>query len=338
MVRWVRVALSVLLVLALVGCGGEPASEPSLTGEVPAGPDGREPAVGPATPEPEPEPESEAEPGQGPAAVPPEPAAEPPHEWEAPEPAAEPPQEQAAQPPEPGDEVPEPAEPPAPGAADELLPDLVPLPPTNLYLEVTDAGRHLLRFEQGIANAGRGPLRVQGVLRSGNGEVADGVQEILDTAGRVARTVPAASVRFHPHHKHWHADEVAAYELRRDSPWGAVAASNGKVSYCFVDNEPLAGYSGPERPAQFLNCKTSVMGLTEGWVDVYTADLYDQWVDVTGLPDGIYYLVVTVDPGQTYVDATRENNTAWVKVELSGGGREVRVARRSELPGDALPP
>jgi hypothetical protein len=221
---------------------------------------------------------------------------------------------------------------PATARADERLPDLKALPPYDIAMEVTADGRHLLRFSQAFANIGAGPILVRGKLAP-DGSMP-GYQEIVDEAGNVVRTHRVADVVFHPDHKHWHAGDIASYELRRGGPTGPVVAKNGKVSYCLVDDHQAPEYTGKYYPPQFLNCREPYFGLTAGWVDLYEADLPDQWVDVTGVPDGIYYLVVTGDPHDVYLeadDATRANNRVWVKLELLDQGRQVRVMAPDEI-------
>lgn len=218
--------------------------------------------------------------------------------------------------------------------AGELLPDIKTLPPTEISLEISETGRHLLRFTQAFTNLGPGVLRVRGVLPEGEEEVAKGYQEILDEEGNVVRSLPIPSVIFHPHHKHWHAGDIAAYQLRLGSPWGPLVAQNGKISYCLVDQEPSPDYTGKYHPPTYVNCETATQGISPGWVDTYTADLHDQWVDVTGVGDGVYYLVVHGDPERVYTEADdgdRANNTAWARVELFDGGRQVRVMAEEEI-------
>jgi hypothetical protein len=217
----------------------------------------------------------------------------------------------------------------AAAAQRELLPDLVSLLPENIYVDKDTEGRTLIRFTQKVANIGEGAMRVIG-RATPSGEIA-GFQEILGDMGEVVRERPAASVIFHPQHDHWHAADVMSYELRQGAPGGPVAARNGKVGYCFVDDAPYDGYKGKRDPQRHFNCKTMRMGLSAGWVDIYRADLYDQWIDITDAPDGIYYLVVKVDPTNIYLESDRENNTAWLKMSFSKATKSLKI-----LPEDAI--
>ncbi|OGO15568.1 MAG: hypothetical protein A2Z14_14365 [Chloroflexi bacterium RBG_16_48_8] len=57
-----------------------------------------------------------------------------------------------------------------------------------------------------------------------------------------------------------------------------------------VEHKEMEATSGslyPEQPI-YTNCAAHFQGLSPGWIDVYENSLPDQWVDITGLPNGIY--------------------------------------------------
>ena len=61
--------------------------------------------------------------------------------------------------------------------------------------------------------------------------------------------------------------------------------------------------------------------MSVGWADVYTWDLFGQSLDITGLPDGFYWLLSTADPANLLNEgggAAESNNTAAVKIRLQG--------------------
>ena len=118
----------------------------------------------------------------------------------------------------------------APGAG--LLPDLQTVVPTHLQI-VNQQQRDYLRFSNGIANTGAGPL----ALRPENvGDITNGIQEIRDASGNVVREHLASQYEFHPAHNHWHLGDVALFEVRRGSPTGPVVSGNSiKVTFCLID-------------------------------------------------------------------------------------------------------
>ncbi|MNT87318.1 hypothetical protein D3C72_2277190 [compost metagenome] len=71
------------------------------------------------------------------------------------------------------------------------------------------------------------------------------------------------------------------------------------------------------------------MGITPGFADVYSSSLPEQQIDVSRLEPGVYTLVVRVDPGGRFLDATRANNVSWAQIELDPQNGTLRVIRTS---------
>ena len=80
-------------------------------------------------------------------------------------------------------------------------------------------------------------------------------------------------------------------------------------------------------------------GISVGWVDQYHQSTDGQQVDLTGLPNGDdYYLVSTTNPTGSFLEQDKTNNTAWVRFTLStesNGNCKVTVTDHSpcENPG-----
>ena len=100
-----------------------------------------------------------------------------------------------------------------------LLPDLRTVVPAHMQI-VNQQQRDLLRFSNGIANTGAGPLALRPETV---GLVTNGIQEIRDVNGNVVSERLASQYEFHPAHNHWHLGDVALFEVRRGSPTGPVA-------------------------------------------------------------------------------------------------------------------
>ncbi len=83
-------------------------------------------------------------------------------------------------------------------------------------------------------------------------------------------------------HNHWHYEGYAEY-LLYDS-LGQAMAQGFKNGFCVMDLECSGGGS-----AQY-GC--SNMGISMGCGDIYSSGLACQWIDITGVPDGRYTLVV----------------------------------------------
>lgn len=83
-------------------------------------------------------------------------------------------------------------------------------------------------------------------------------------------------------HNHWHHNGYAKYDLfTLDGGYIPVGFKNG---FCVMDLECSGGGT-----AQY-GCGT--MGISAGCGDIYSSGLSCQWIDVTGVEDGTYFLVV----------------------------------------------
>ncbi|MCP4890142.1 MAG: hypothetical protein GY904_26510, partial [Planctomycetaceae bacterium] len=56
-----------------------------------------------------------------------------------------------------------------------------------------------------------------------------------------------------------------------------------------------------------------------GWTDVYTRGLANQWIDITGIPDGEYWLEVVVDPESQLLESDETNNVTRIIVDITDG-------------------
>ena len=79
---------------------------------------------------------------------------------------------------------------------------------------------------------------------------------------------------------------------------------------------PAAGSFG-QRSWSTTQVRTRKLRISAGWGDQYHHATDGQEVELTGLPEGDYYLVSTSDPGNAFLESDDDNNTAWVKFTLS---------------------
>jgi hypothetical protein len=137
-------------------------------------------------------------------------------------------------------------------------------------------------------------------------------------------------------HHHWHLQKVARYSLW-NADRGAEVASAQKVGFCLNDSEHVEPGKGPSsavyRPVwpetgscrRFEPNATAVyQGISPGWRDVYDRGLAFQWIDVSELAPGEYWLREEVDPGEVVIQ--------------EGGPASAFAATTSIVPGfDAQP-
>lgn len=70
--------------------------------------------------------------------------------------------------------------------------------------------------------------------------------------------------------------------------------------------------------AEFRDRSFIEMGISVGWADVYPWFIADQYIDISGMPDGDYALVVRQDVDKRVLEKSTENNTAIGCVHITG--------------------
>lgn len=221
-------------------------------------------------------------------------------------------------------------------ANSDYYPDLQTVVPHHVQL-VNAQQREILRFTNGFANLGGGPLALRPDFSSPTSTVA--TQEIRDPNGNVVEEHGAGSYEFHPNHNHWHVANVALFQVHSVSATGPIVGEASiKVGFCLIDWYRLEGNS-PTSQRTFFDCAKAYQGSSVGWVDQYHQELEGQSVDLTGVVDGVYFLTSTANPVEAFVESNYTNNTAWVKFELYGrdtGNRKIRILGNSPCASPAM--
>lgn len=217
--------------------------------------------------------------------------------------------------------TPSPAAPPA-GA---LLPNLVADAPQRPGLEQYTSGsdtRLILRFDGYIRNAGAGAADMRGSARSGE-TMTSVAQRFYDSGGAFTDVAaPGAGIAFEREdgHNHWHLAQAARYSLWNSAKTAEVAPAS-KVGFCLEDSERI-GTSGPvdavysDGAVRFCEedgptVASVYMGVSAGWRDVYHRGLAFQWVDVSDVAPGSYWLRGEVDPNDVIEESDETNTPAF---------------------------
>jgi hypothetical protein len=212
------------------------------------------------------------------------------------------------------------------GVTDELLPDLVTRPFSDVHL---DPGRRdFLRLGNTIANGGSGPLEIfpeEGTSDCDGEEgedrfayqrvfhdtVADGVFDRSEDVDQ--HRLESGCMAFHPQHEHWHFGDFSRYRLKHQAT-GEIAADSTKVSFCVLDtSRPFPTLPGSPNadyyPQPGSVCDADATeGISVGWADTYGSSLKGQALDVTGLPKGRYCLISVADPSNRLLETDETNN------------------------------
>ena len=115
-------------------------------------------------------------------------------------------------------------------------------------------------------------------------------------------------------HNHFHFEAYADYRLF-DVANQETLEIGSKNGFCVLDSgvyDPNIATNG----CSGYNCGNQ--GITAGCQDTYGPGLQCQWIDVTGLDDGLYEVIVTTNPDREIPEISFDNNSARVRVRLEG--------------------
>ena len=218
-------------------------------------------------------------------------------------------------------------------AAGDRLPDLSTKRPSDIRIETTASGTRRLRFTSTIVNIGDGPFETRGSRASTTSTMTIS-QRIYNTSGGF-RTIPTRAVaRFAGDgHNHWHVQNVARYDLFPLTPGTASLGRDAKVGFCFFDtNAYNLGLPGAPSSRQYFqsgcgtgSTLTMTNGISVGWLDLYPWNIAFQWINITGLPAGEYFLKYTVDPNHEFLEKVEGNNCTWARIRIPATGTSVTV-------------
>ena len=227
----------------------------------------------------------------------------------------------------------------------ETFPDWYPAVNGSITLDQTSQpGRTLVKFPTAINNQGSGPgigisgrpgvdpiptgAPITSWLRADGGQVV--LQPIYEFNGSsfvLSRYRESGSFTYHPGHSHFHYDGYNYYRLRQNNggtPGPYVNRPDGtsiigeKVGFCLINvgssfimengqnSTTLPGYNAAGQPG--TGCGF-IQGVHVGKYDQYGSGTSGQWLDVTGVPNGQYFLEITVD-GEDVMQETNESNNA----------------------------
>jgi hypothetical protein len=231
----------------------------------------------------------------------------------------------------------------------ELAPDLDQRPPYGIFVTSTSKGRFRLAFGSAVDNVGAGPLVIVGMRPNPNARLMIANQRVRLSNGRSRVYRRVGSLRYvnAETHSHWHYQPFERYELRRPSDY-ALIVRDRKSGFCLRDSHrsTLRPVAPRPRGAAFVDfCAPgdrSVLRLVEGASvgssDQYPGNLEGQYLDITDVEPGLYFLVHRVNPKKVLVEGDYENNEASLLIRITWpGGRgavpRVQVLKRCERTG-----
>src|SRR3989344_8450394 len=156
----------------------------------------------------------------------------------------------------------------------DLLPDLVPLPPQDVKIQVRDDGAVMLLFSTTYYNQGRGPVELRADPRT-KGVRADIERDILQRIYRKDESYREKTVghfMWHQEHQHYHFADFVTYDLEAvDAPnHPDLSGVRSKSTFCLRDVsrvEMELPYRAEE--AAYWVCYKEIQGVSVGWGDTY---------------------------------------------------------------------
>ncbi len=208
------------------------------------------------------------------------------------------------------------------GVVDTLFPDIT-VRRDELYDNETsvnvEPGRRHLKLSVATPNVGAGKLYLYGVLPANPDGTQDVRQRIFRSDGSFFDRL-AGKFIFHSQHDHIHVESWSQFHLRTvlpDSGVGPIISSGAKTSFCILDLAIHDSSLPNHNPSgEFHSCSSSIQGLSVGWADIYSKDLPGQNIDITDVPDGVYWLEAVVDPDTTILEWSDTNNSSRVLVVI----------------------
>ncbi|MFM9873429.1 MAG: lysyl oxidase family protein [Fimbriimonadaceae bacterium] len=178
------------------------------------------------------------------------------------------------------------------------------------------AGTRGLRFNTASVNWGIGRLEIRGGTINGNTQLVN--QRVFRTDGTFWDR-PAGSFTYHPQHGHIHFDDWTVFRLKEVTPGngvGATVAQGAKTSFCILELRVTdANAPGHNESPSYTSCG-QIQGLRPGWADIYGSSLFGQVINLTGVPDGIYWLEGDIDPNNLILESDETNNKVRVQVAI----------------------
>lgn len=208
----------------------------------------------------------------------------------------------------------------------------------NLDERVRRGAGRCLRFDTIVGNYGEGTFEVayevaNQIDRSKN--LATAYQHIYRADGSHIKRFATKS-EYHPTHIHFHIHDFYRARLWSSSASGgrsgtAPVAGGAKNGFCPADIDQIE--EGEQTEPAHYTCFTDyeysgaqprqVVGISPGWMDVYGYTLPDQFVEITGIPDGYYALVIDLDPNDVFVESDETNNGVCVVLKLQAASAEL---------------
>jgi len=189
--------------------------------------------------------------------------------------------------------------------------------PYDLYVERTPHGHVVLHSTSAIESRGKGPIEVHG-KRIGKKRMSV-TQRIYRANGSHLDVQIPGSLRFKfipGQGGYWKFADAARFQLwslDRNGKRKRLVQRGPKVYYCLRDLFRTSPSRRSPRQRVYPGCNQNpnkrrvTLGTSVGWSDVYPADYYEQYINVSGLR-GCFAFVLVADPKNHLFESNEDNN------------------------------
>lgn len=207
------------------------------------------------------------------------------------------------------------------------VPDLREAVPQQIGLQNTNHQSYL-RVSTAIGNTGTGQWQMKAVTPATPSEPQLAIQQLLKSDGTLAYQAIVSQFEYHPAHKHFHIAAVSSYQIyTADGPTDNDISNNvpvgigaQKVTFCLIDWVKISDNS-PNNERAYSDCNGDFQGVSPGWMDQYHQELEGQELNVTNLPTGYYFLVLTANPEHHFIESDFTNNQSWTLLKYTNDGK-----------------
>lgn len=161
--------------------------------------------------------------------------------------------------------------------------------------------RRLMRFDLETPNNGEGDLNIGPATRDG-------------------RARP--QFEFAACHRHYHFLGYADYRLYNGC--GEEVGNGHKQSFCLEDSRRTGNNPNAPTTARY-GCNRD-QGIQAGWSDVYGRTLDCQYVDITDVPPGTYYLQARINTARGVRESDYTDNVATVEITIPAEAEDAGVS------------
>ena len=201
----------------------------------------------------------------------------------------------------------------------------------------------MLEFEHISSDLGAGPLEIRPSYNATTG-ISQGYQALytMPSPGvwKFDHTVPIVGpmVWTPPSDYAFPLDKFWLYNTSPSGGPGSVVATSPKTLFCMTSDTFVGGVPNTPPtngyPSNACERPEGTLGLSVGWGDQYDATDGGEGIDVTSLPNGIYWLRAEIDPYHYLQESNPSNNITDTELQIEGA--TVKVLEQTHP--DSTPP